>query len=440
MPIALSPSEPASRRDAIIDATIRVIGRKGLAGASIRAIAHEMGLSIGVVTHHFVDKAALLCAALESCFQPWKAMVEQAQTIESPLEQLRFVMLTSLGDERHPPAQMQVWLGMLSQIDLDDGVAAAYRTQYRQTRQDIVSILDACQREQLIDAALDTEDEAARLLSLADGLLVSNTGEPGYYSEERIKRIMAQQIDALISPRQEEQLDACRLEHLAHTPAFVAAEVVDDDDAAWFQYWDQELFDPSGEGLAIDRAVEHAWGDDAVVPQPGDKCQRFPVPVRHLVDQRLALCVPAMGAGHVGLGPGFINEDHALGVYPALDPVPAIAAADDIGTVLLFGKERLFLNVLPQRLTNRHSVSQQTTTPRSSRSCASSSCSVRSFFCSIRATSQSRSASSKTGLPPPILLAATDPVARLRCAHLTAVLALTPTTCPADRADMPSSR
>ena len=103
--------------------------------------------------------------------------------------------------------------------------------------------------------------------------------------------------------RQEEQPDACRLEHLADTAALMAAEIVEDDDAARLQFRDQELRGPCGEALTSDRAVKHARGNDAVMAQPGDEGQRFPVAMRRLAGQRLALRAPAVGARHVGLGP-----------------------------------------------------------------------------------------------------------------------------------------
>ena len=57
-----------------------------------------------------------------------------------------------------------------------------------------------------------------------------------------------------------------RLEQLAHAAALVAAEVVDHHDAARLQRRDQELLDPGGEALAVDRTVKDAGGNDAVVP------------------------------------------------------------------------------------------------------------------------------------------------------------------------------
>src|SRR5699024_5550486 len=114
------------------------------------------------------------------------------------------------------------------------------------------------------------------------------------------------------------------------------------DDAARLQRGDQELLDPSGEALAVDRAIEDAKGNDAIVPETGNEGQCLPMPMWHLVNQRLALRVPAVGPGHVGLRPGFVDEDHALRVYPALASAPAGTAVDDVGPVLLLGEERLF--------------------------------------------------------------------------------------------------
>lgn len=194
-----SASGASGRRDEIIEATIRIVGRKGLAGASIRAIAHEVGLTIGVITHHFRDKSDLLCAALGSCFRPWNQLIMQSKSIEDPADRLRHVMRMTMSGEGHPVAQMQLWLGMLSQIDHDPLVAEAYRQQYAQTRGDIVQILEQCDRFGQLKAGLDLQSEAAHLLSLGDGLLVSSLSEPERYSEGFLMEIMTKQVESLFA-------------------------------------------------------------------------------------------------------------------------------------------------------------------------------------------------------------------------------------------------
>lgn len=54
---------------------------------------------------------------------------------------------------------------------------------------------------------------------------------------------------------------------------------------------------------------------------------------------------PSAQAGHVGLGPAFINENEPRRVEPALEPTPFLARLQDVGAVLLAGAERLFLYV-----------------------------------------------------------------------------------------------
>lgn len=47
---------------------------------------------------------------------------------------------------------------------------------------------------------------------------------------------------------------------------------------------------------------------------------------------------PATQGSHVGLGPGFVDEDQPLGVNPALVLFPLFAPSCDLGTELFGGK------------------------------------------------------------------------------------------------------
>jgi DNA-binding transcriptional regulator YbjK len=53
------------RERPLMEATLRIIGRKGLDGVTHRAVAAEAGMSVGAVTHHFGMRDALVDAALE---------------------------------------------------------------------------------------------------------------------------------------------------------------------------------------------------------------------------------------------------------------------------------------------------------------------------------------------------------------------------------------
>ena len=54
---------PEQRRQALIDATIECLKRYGHEGLSMRAIATQAGVSLGLINHHFPNKDELIAAA-----------------------------------------------------------------------------------------------------------------------------------------------------------------------------------------------------------------------------------------------------------------------------------------------------------------------------------------------------------------------------------------
>lgn len=52
-------------RRALLDATVRVVARKGLRGLTYREVAAEAGVTYGLVTHHFGSRDVLLQEALK---------------------------------------------------------------------------------------------------------------------------------------------------------------------------------------------------------------------------------------------------------------------------------------------------------------------------------------------------------------------------------------
>ena len=72
---------------------------------------------------------------------------------------------------------------------------------------------------------------------------------------------------------------------------------------------------------------------------------------RHASDQSLAAAASAVRRGHVGFGPGLVDEDQP----PRIEafPAPGRTSGLDVGTVELGGRQRLFLRVISSRAKNR---------------------------------------------------------------------------------------
>jgi hypothetical protein len=142
--------------------------------------------------------------------------------------------------------------------------------------------------------------------------------------------------------RQEEQPGADSADGSAHGFALVAAEIVHNDDVARLERWYEELLDIGFEAFAVDGPIENARRVDPIMPQGRKECERLPVAVWRLPAQALSSQSPAMGAHHVGFGPGLIDEDEASGINLSLMPFPSCPSVRDVGPVLLGWQQRFF--------------------------------------------------------------------------------------------------
>lgn len=134
--------------------------------------------------------------------------------------------------------------------------------------------------------------------------------------------------------RQKEELCTDGTDGTAHPLSLVTAEVVEDDDVAGSQGWDEKGLDIGGEAFAIDRPVEDTWRINPVAAQGGEESECFPVPVRDLGRQSFAPRPPTSDRRHVGFDPGLVDEDEAAGVKLSLMALPACPATGDVWAIL----------------------------------------------------------------------------------------------------------
>src|SRR4029077_20479393 len=123
-------------------------------------------------------------------------------------------------------------------------------------------------------------------------------------------------------------------DHSPHGLSLVRSEVVEDHDIARFEGGREELFDIGVKALAIDGPVEQAGRIDAVVAQSGEESRGLPLALRDLVDEPLAPWRPAAQAAHIGLAPGFIDEDQPPRVDEPLVGSPSFAVAPYVRAIL----------------------------------------------------------------------------------------------------------
>jgi TetR/AcrR family transcriptional regulator, cholesterol catabolism regulator len=72
----------------ILQAVIDLLARNGISGVSMRAVAREAGVSLGLLSYHYEDKTDLIRAALHRIEESDLAMLEPDAAL-SPVERLR---------------------------------------------------------------------------------------------------------------------------------------------------------------------------------------------------------------------------------------------------------------------------------------------------------------------------------------------------------------
>ena len=79
------------KRDKILDAVIRVLGRDGISGVTMRAVSREAGVALGLMNYYFDDKVTLVGAALERVAAADQLIVTPDAEL-SPRENLRVAL------------------------------------------------------------------------------------------------------------------------------------------------------------------------------------------------------------------------------------------------------------------------------------------------------------------------------------------------------------
>lgn len=157
---------PDVRRAALIEATGRVLAAKGAAGASVRAICAEAGVSAGLLRHYFEGVDALVAAAYAATGARIDAALEAAVVAagETPRKRLSAYLTASFAPPVLDPDLLATWLAFWSLVKVDPAVAAIHRRTYAGYRARLEALLSAC------DPKIDARLAAIGLTAVVDGL------------------------------------------------------------------------------------------------------------------------------------------------------------------------------------------------------------------------------------------------------------------------------
>lgn len=133
MAVADSDGGSVDRRGRILAAVIDLLAREGIAGVSMRAVAREAGVALGLVNYYFEDKTSLIRAALHEVEAQDLAMVEPDPALP-PGERLRAALRRVAEPEflttEYLSLRLQLWALARAHEDFEQintGAQARYR-------------------------------------------------------------------------------------------------------------------------------------------------------------------------------------------------------------------------------------------------------------------------------------------------------------------------
>ncbi|MFF7445167.1 MULTISPECIES: TetR/AcrR family transcriptional regulator [unclassified Streptomyces] len=171
------------RRQRIIDAAIRVVGRQGLAGLSHRSAAAEADVPLGSTTYHFKTLDELMVAALRQANEGFAKVIASRGGLEDPDADLA--------------AELAGWLGEWLAGDRT-GVELEYELYLAALRRPALRPVAAEWAEDLAERLARRTDRvtARALVALMDGICLQVLLTGGEYDEAYAREVLGRVLSA----------------------------------------------------------------------------------------------------------------------------------------------------------------------------------------------------------------------------------------------------
>lgn len=187
------------RRRHIAEAVLRLAAERELEAVSLRDVAAEAGVSMGMVQHYFTSKDRMLVFACQYLVKRARQRIqEQIAASPGPYTAryiLRTVLLEILPLDEERRVGARVWIAFLARAVVEPELESIMLQTWINSHESITEQVRHCQDSGEIPAELDPQKEAASLLSVVDGL--SSHVLIGHYSGEEALAIVDHHLDRL---------------------------------------------------------------------------------------------------------------------------------------------------------------------------------------------------------------------------------------------------
>jgi AcrR family transcriptional regulator len=171
-PVSPESSAPqrGDRQARILDAVLAILSKQGISGVSMRAVAAEAGVALGLVNYHYSDKTSLIAAALRQVGERDLAIVDQDPALP-PAERLLAALRRVVDPEFLTVEYLSLRLQLWALAPLDEEFARINSTAQARYRARLAALIHEAR------PALDADDcdlRAAKILVVQNGIWLTS--------------------------------------------------------------------------------------------------------------------------------------------------------------------------------------------------------------------------------------------------------------------------
>jgi TetR/AcrR family transcriptional repressor of bet genes len=182
------------RRRVLMEATIDMLAKKGVAGATVRAITTAAGTSHGLIGHYYASKDDLLVAALQHLFARLGHGIDRAVAAAAdPVARLHAWPQAMFSPSVFTPTNRAAFLAFWHEIRFNPPVREANRRLYVGYRERCEALF--AKAGAALGRDIDSEHAAVGLIALVDGLWLDLSIEVGLVTREGAIKLCQDFID-----------------------------------------------------------------------------------------------------------------------------------------------------------------------------------------------------------------------------------------------------
>jgi TetR/AcrR family transcriptional regulator, cholesterol catabolism regulator len=165
-----SPPQPGDRQARILDAVLAILSRKGISGVSMRAVAAEAGVALGLVNYHYKDKTSLIAAALRRVGERDLAIVNPDPALP-PVERLVWALRRVVDPEFLSVEYLALRLQLWALAPVDEAFAHINSTAQSRYRAGLAALIQAARPEL---APRECELRAGKITIIQNGVWLTS--------------------------------------------------------------------------------------------------------------------------------------------------------------------------------------------------------------------------------------------------------------------------